>query len=125
MAAAKARCLGADDGVAALLRAAAPQAWPGAYPDAPDDLLANAPEGGLRTLWLSDGLDHPGRAAWLSALSARGPVGVVSPAVAPQALRMTRDGAQPELQIQSTATETGRSWRLAPIRRGSRASWRG
>ncbi|NHF72303.1 DUF4159 domain-containing protein [Paracoccus xiamenensis] len=96
---------GADDGVAALLRAAAPQAWPGAYPDAPEDLLANAPEDGLRTLWLSDGLDHPGRAEWLAALSARGPVGVVSPAVAPQMLRMARDGAQPELQLQSTTNE--------------------
>ena len=109
---------GADDGVAALLRAAAPQAWPGAYPDPPEALLANAPAAGLRTLWLSDGLDHPGRAAWLAALTARGPVSVVSPTVAPHALRMIRDGAQPELQIQSTDAENGVVLALGPDPQG-------
>ena len=109
---------GADDGVAALLRAAVPQAWPGAYPDTPEALLANAPGDGLRTLWLSDGLDHPGRAAWLRALSARGPVGVVTPATPPQSLRMIRDGAQPELQVQSTGTETGAVLALGPDPQG-------
>lgn len=109
---------GADDGVAALLRAAAPQAWPGAYPDPPEALLANAPAAGLRTLWLSDGLDHPGRAAWLAALTARGPVSVVSPTVAPHALRMIRDGAQPELRIQSTNAESSVVLALGPDPQG-------
>ncbi|MFD1795956.1 DUF4159 domain-containing protein [Paracoccus aurantiacus] len=108
----------ADDAIAAALRAASPQAWPGAYPDAPDTILANAPEGGLRTLWLSDGLDHPGRSAWLSALLARGPVDVVPPVSPAYSLRMVRDGTQPELELQSTAPEARAVLALGPDPQG-------
>lgn len=50
-----------------------PQAW------APQDLAAWAdtlPEGGFDTFWLSDGLDHPGRADLMAALAAKGAVTV-------------------------------------------------
>ncbi len=40
--------------------------------------LATLP-GGVETLWLSDGLAHPGRAALYAALAARGPVTVFEP----------------------------------------------
>ncbi|THD85146.1 DUF4159 domain-containing protein [Aliigemmobacter aestuarii] len=46
-------------------------------PYAPVDLAGWAtalPEGGFETFWLSDGLDHPDRAALLAALEQRGPV---------------------------------------------------
>ena len=47
-------------------------------PWAPDPAgwAAALPEGGFDTLWLSDGVDHPGRDALLSALEARGTVRV-------------------------------------------------
>ncbi|TKW66212.1 MAG: DUF4159 domain-containing protein [Paracoccus denitrificans] len=90
---------GADGSVPALLRAALPQPWPGAYPDDPEAILADTPEGNLRTLWLSDGLDHPGRADWLSALSARGPVQVVPPETPPVSLHMVESGARPLLEL--------------------------
>ena len=48
----------------------------------------------------------------------RGPVSVVSPTVAPHALRMIRDGAQPELQIQSTDAENGVVLALGPDPQG-------
>lgn len=50
-----------------------PQAW------APQDMAAWAqtlPEGAFDTFWLSDSLDHPGRAALMAALSAKGSVAV-------------------------------------------------
>ena len=63
----------AADAVAPRLVGIAPQAW------APRDLGAWAgalPEGGFDTFWLSDGLDHPGRADLMAAFSAKGAVTV-------------------------------------------------
>ncbi|WP_366942727.1 BatA domain-containing protein [uncultured Paracoccus sp.] len=83
------------------LRAAEPQPWETRYPGDPAASLAEAPEG-FSTLWLSDGLDHPGRADWLAALSARGDVTVVPPTSAVRSLRIDT-GATPVLTMQSTA----------------------
>jgi Domain of unknown function (DUF4159)/Aerotolerance regulator N-terminal len=50
-----------------------PQAW------APGDLegwIARLPEGSFESVWLSDGLAHPGREALMAELQARGPVRV-------------------------------------------------
>ncbi|NEX47007.1 DUF4159 domain-containing protein [Pseudotabrizicola algicola] len=63
----------AADAVAARLGGVTPQAW------GPRDLAAwvpALPEGGFDTFWLSDGLDHPGRAALMAAFEARGGVTV-------------------------------------------------
>ena len=63
----------AADAVAARLGGVAPQAW------RPRDLAAWVPvlpEGGFDTFWLSDGLDHPGRAALLAAFEGKGGVTV-------------------------------------------------
>ncbi|MEF3048587.1 DUF4159 domain-containing protein [Pseudotabrizicola sp. L79] len=63
----------AADALLPRLAGIAPQAW------APRDLAAWAtvlPEGGFDSYWLSDGLDHPGRDALMSALSAKGAVTV-------------------------------------------------
>lgn len=64
---------------AARLRSAAPQPWATRYPADPAAFLARAPAR-FDTLWIADGLDHPGRAALLAALAARGSVSVVTPA---------------------------------------------
>ena len=56
------------------LAALAPQAWP-PREDALAGLAAALP-GRVDTLWLSDGLDHPGRAGLLADLDARGTVTV-------------------------------------------------
>lgn len=90
---------GADSSVPALVRAALPQPWPGHYPEDPAAMLTDTPEGSLRTLWLSDGLDHPGRTDWLEALTARGPVQVVPSAAPPVSLRMAESGARPLLEL--------------------------
>lgn len=63
----------AADALLPRLAGVSPQAW------APSDAaawVAVLPEDGFETYWLSDGLDHPGRAALMSALSARGAVTV-------------------------------------------------
>ncbi|RGP38367.1 DUF4159 domain-containing protein [Pseudotabrizicola alkalilacus] len=63
----------AADAVATRLGGVTPQAW------SPRDLAGWAealPEGGFDTFWLSDGLDHPGRAALMTALEAKGTVTV-------------------------------------------------
>ena len=90
---------GADASVPALLRAALPRPWPGSYPEDPAAMLADTPEGSLRTLWLSDGLDHEHRLAWLEALNTRGPVQVIPPAAPPVSLRMAESGARPLLEL--------------------------
>lgn len=90
---------GADGSIAATLRAALPQPWPGRYPVPDDAMLADLPDGVLRTLWFSDGLDHPSRQGWLEALNARGPVEVIPPALPPASLYMVEDGAQPLLEL--------------------------
>ncbi|MDO5612130.1 MAG: DUF4159 domain-containing protein [Paracoccus sp. (in: a-proteobacteria)] len=74
------------------LRAARPAAWTTALPDDADAALSATPPGQLATLWISDGLDHPNRAAWLAALTARGPVTVVPPAA--PVLSLTLEGGQ-------------------------------
>ncbi|MBN8631695.1 MAG: DUF4159 domain-containing protein [Rhodobacterales bacterium] len=51
-----------------------PQAW---TPSALEDWVGALPEGGFETIWLSAGLDHPGRSDLLSALQARGDVRVI------------------------------------------------
>lgn len=95
----------ADSSLPAVLRAASPQPWPGAYPGEPEDMLVNVPKGNLQTLWLSDGLEHPGRAGWLSALTLRGRVRIVLPALSPVSLRMVRDGEQPLLDLALSGKE--------------------
>ncbi|WP_415128645.1 BatA domain-containing protein [Paracoccus sp. (in: a-proteobacteria)] len=83
------------------LRAASPQPWETRYPADPASLLAEAPEQGLSTLWLSDGLDHPDRAALLAALVARGEVGVVPPATPRLSLQLV-PGDRPGLRLYTT-----------------------
>lgn len=86
---------------APALRAAAPQAWRTRYPDDPAAMLAGAPER-FDTLWLADGLDHPGRAELLRALAARGAVTVVPPRRILRSLAL--DGApQPALVMRASA----------------------
>lgn len=92
--------LRASDQVA-LMRAAEPVAWDSRYPDDPALTLGKAPAGGIRTLWLSDGLDHPGRDVWLAALSERGPVTVVGSERPVQSLELISD-EQPSLIYRTT-----------------------
>lgn len=93
------------DEVAARLRALTPAAWETRYPTDPAAVLAGAPQSGLETLWLSDGLDHPGRAGLLAALSARGAVTVVPPAGARLSLEMLT-GDRPALRLRATGAGT-------------------
>lgn len=51
-----------------------PQAW---APSTLTDWAKALPDGGFETVWLSDGLDHPGRSDLLSALQAKGDVRVI------------------------------------------------
>lgn len=87
--------------LAAQLRAAQPAPWESRYPQTLEQTLAQAPATGLSVLWLSDGLDHPGRGALLTALAARGPVTVVPPESARQSLQLV-PGDQPALRLRST-----------------------
>lgn len=89
------------DTLRAGLRAAQPVSWPTGLPDDPAAALGNAPEGQLATLWISDGLDNPNRAAWLSALAERGPVTVVPPARALRSLSL-HAGDTPSLTLAAT-----------------------
>lgn len=88
--------------LAARMRAALPVAWNTRYPGDPAAALANAPRSGLRSLWFSDGLDHPGRAEWLTALAARGPVTVLGPSLPVQSLELDRGTGQPLLLYRTT-----------------------
>lgn len=83
------------------LRGAQPQPWATRLPDDPEAALADAPQGALSTLWLTDGTDHPNRAAWLSALADRGPVTVVPPA-RPLRLLALAEGETPSLTLHAT-----------------------
>lgn len=83
------------------LRGAQPVAWSTRLPDDPAAALADAPQGDLSTLWLTDGTDHPNRAAWLSALTARGPVTVVPP-MRPLRMLSLADGETPSLTMTAT-----------------------
>ncbi|WP_229583203.1 BatA domain-containing protein [Paracoccus sp. S-4012] len=85
----------------AALGATRPASWPTRYPDNPETILAAAPGQGLDTLWLSDGLDHPGRAALAAALAARGTLRVVPPPAAPVSLTLIEGGALPSLETAS------------------------
>ncbi|WEF23090.1 DUF4159 domain-containing protein [Paracoccus sp. S3-43] len=89
------------DRLLAGLRAAQPAPWETTLPQDPAAILADAPDGRLETLWISDGLDHPDRAAWLSALTDRGPVTVVPPARAVRALSL-HAGDTPSLTLAAT-----------------------
>lgn len=89
------------DRLLAGLRAARPVSWPSTLPEDPQAALADAPEGALSTIWISDGLDHPHRADWLAALAARGPVVVVPPAAALRSLRL-EGGEAPSLTLNAT-----------------------
>ena len=84
----------------AQLRGMVPAAWETRYPQDPAATLAQAPDR-LAVLWLSDGLDHPGRGALQSALAARGQVTVVPPASARMSLELVA-GDQPSLRLRST-----------------------
>lgn len=89
------------DTLLAGLRAAQPVSWPTTLPEDPQAALAEIREGRLSTLWLADGLDHPNRVDWLSALSARGPVTVVPPQRALRVLSL-HDGDTPSLTMAAT-----------------------
>lgn len=85
----------------ARLRDAAPQPWQTRYPADPAAFLAQAPVS-FRTLWISDGLDHPGRAALLAALTARGRVTVAPPARTALSLSL-QAGVRPALILSAAA----------------------
>jgi hypothetical protein len=89
------------DTLLASLRAAQPVSWGTGLPADPAAALAAVPEGQLATLWISDGLNHPNRAAWLSALADRGPVTVVPPARALRSLFL-HGGDTPSLTLAMT-----------------------
>ncbi len=105
------------DSLMAGLRAAKPAPWPSRLPPDPAKALANQPEGRLSTLWLSDGLDHPGREAWLAELTSRGPVTVVPPA-APLRAMMLEDGPTPSLTLISTDPTAPRIDAIGPDPQG-------
>ena len=93
---------GAPDAAAAALGAARPAPWETRYPDDPEALLEALPAGArLDTLWLSDGLDHPGRAPLAAALAARGPLRVVPPPAPPVSLALAEAGPAPVLETRS------------------------
>ncbi|TBN39509.1 DUF4159 domain-containing protein [Paracoccus subflavus] len=89
------------DTLLARLRAAQPAPWPTGLPDDPAPALEAVPEGQLQTLWISDGLDHPNRAAWLAALAERGSVTVVPPSRSLRSLSL-RAGDTPSLTLAAT-----------------------
>ena len=89
--------------LAAQLRAFQPAAWETTYPEDLDRLFGQTPQSGLQVLWLSDGLDHPGRTALLTNLRGRGTVTVVPPEGPRQSLQLVA-GDQPSLRLRSTAS---------------------
>ena len=101
----------------ASLRAAVPASWETRLPDDPAAALALAPSRELQTLWLSDGLDHPGRMEWLSALTARGAVRVVPPLTAGVSLELLA-GDTPALRLRTTSAEAPAVLALGPDPQG-------
>ncbi|MDT1061734.1 BatA domain-containing protein [Paracoccus sp. CPCC 101403] len=85
--------------LAARLRAQQPVAWETRYPQDLTEALSQVP-GSASVLWLSDGLDHPGRTALLSALRDRATVTVVPPQGPRLALELV-EGEQPALRMHS------------------------
>jgi len=83
--------------LSARLRALQPAAWETRYPRNLDETLSQLPPS-LSVLWLSDGLDHPGRGELLSALQARAAVTVVPPQGPRVALEFVA-GEQPALRM--------------------------
>ncbi|MFV0385691.1 DUF4159 domain-containing protein [Paracoccus sp. (in: a-proteobacteria)] len=88
----------AADTLLPALRAMQPVAWDTTLPDDPEAALAGQPEGRLSSLWISDGLDHPHRAAWAEALTGRGDLTVVPPRQALRALDLS-NGEAPALTL--------------------------
>ena len=91
----------AADTLIARLRAAQPIAWRSGLDADPDAALADAPDGGLSTLWLADGTDYDGRRAWLAALADLGPVTVIPPSQPLRSLSL-KDGDTPGLILRAT-----------------------
>lgn len=86
---------------AARLRGAEPQPWATRYPADPATVLDGAPDR-FATLWISDGVEHPGGPGLLAALAARGPVTVVPQAAPVRSLEL-QPGREPVLVLRSTA----------------------
>ncbi|MGR3522324.1 MAG: DUF4159 domain-containing protein [Paracoccus sp. (in: a-proteobacteria)] len=105
------------DRLLAGLRASGPVSWDTALPDDPDVALADVPGGLLSTLWISDGLDHPNRAAWLAALADRGPVTVVPPTRALTALGLG-GGDRPALTLYATGDAAPQILAIGPDPQG-------
>lgn len=101
----------------AALRAARPAGWDTRLPEDPAEALRLVPDSGLEVLWLSDGLEHAGRAAWLAALNARGSVMVVPPAAPVASLELV-PGDTPALRLHATASEAPAILALGPDPQG-------
>ncbi|RJE80080.1 DUF4159 domain-containing protein [Paracoccus sp. JM45] len=91
----------AADSLIAQLRAVQPVAWRSGLDADPDAALADAPDGGLSTLWLADGTHYDGRGAWLAALADLGPVTVIPPSRPLRSLSL-KDGDTPGLILRAT-----------------------
>lgn len=85
----------------AQLRAAMPQPWETRYPTDLGRFLSGAPAV-FDTLWIADGVDHPGRGALLAALAARGRVTVAAPPRTARALSL-EPGERPALVLSAAA----------------------
>jgi len=89
-------------------------------PFAPTDLAAwidRLPDGGFDTLWLSDGLDHPGHGALAAAMADRGRLSVIAGGAPVLALRPARfaDGA---VQVAALREPAGGPVEVEVIARG-------
>lgn len=115
---------GGGDNLAAITSEAAisrvggaePKAWATTYPADIEAALADVPAR-FDTLWISDGLDHPGRHDWLRALGERGAVTVLPPPYPVRAL-MLEDGETPALRIWSTTSALPDLQAIGPDPRG-------
>ncbi len=103
----------AAEALAGRLAGLAPQPW------APDmvEWTAVLPEGAFDTLWLSDGLQHPGRGALYEAFAARGLVRVFQSPGAVYGLHPAgfKDGA---VQVRASRLATGGETQIEVIARG-------